>query len=370
MSFARATRKGGLFCVRLSCVRCRWWRLHLGHFLLALLVSGGLGLAAQEFTADAGLTVERVGIFPTGRWPKQVVFTPDSTRILVPLLEAEGFDLITLASRTVRRIEVPQLGAYRNFPEGVFAYSSDRFLLSQMSTNRIHVFDYPDLVLRRSVASGGTMPKVIAPDPGGEFIAVSHWIGHTVTILDGRTFELLHTLQIPQTRTPRGLAITPDGSHLLVAYYGSGHICVIDTQTWQASALIHVGGAPRHVVIDATGTVAYISDLANPRIAVFDIPNRRVLAWVPVGVHPNTIDLSPDGRLLFVSSRGPNDPVDYTRRSPENGAIYVVDTVRHQVVGIIDGGNQPTGLDVSPDGNLLAFSNFQDNNVEVYRIVR
>lgn len=344
--------------------------MSLCYLLLALLVSGGWGLAAQEFTADAGLNVERVAVFPTGRWPKQVVFTPDSTRILVPLLEAEGFDLITLATGTVQRIEVPQLGRYRNFPEGVFTPSGDRFLLSQMSTNRLHVFDHPGLALQRSAATGGTMPKVIAPDPGGDFVAVSHWIGHTVTILDGRTFELLHTLQIPETRTPRGLAITPDGSRLLVAYYGSGQICVVDTQTWQASAPIQIGGAPRHVVVDATGTFAYISDLANPRIAVFDIPARQVRAWVPVGVHPNTIDLSPDGRFLFVSSRGPNDPIDYTRRSPENGAIYVVDTVRRQVVGVIEGGNQPTGLDVSPDGSLLAFSNFQDNNVEVYRIVR
>ena len=32
------------------------------------------------------------------------------------------------------------------------------------------------------------------------------------------------------------------------------------------------------------------------------------------------------------------------------------------------GGNQCTGLDVSPDGNYLAFSDFLDNTIRVYKV--
>ena len=39
-----------------------------------------------------------------------------------------------------------------------------------------------------------------------------------------------------------------------------------------------------------------------------------------------------------------------------------------QVVTSFEGGNQPTGLDVSDNGNLLCFSNFQDENIELYEI--
>ena len=38
------------------------------------------------------------------------------------------------------------------------------------------------------------------------------------------------------------------------------------------------------------------------------------------------------------------------------------------IVKTFYGGNQPTGLDVSPDGSLLCFSNFQDANIELYKI--
>ena len=36
--------------------------------------------------------------YQTGRQPKQVVFTPDGSRILVPLLGDDGMDIIDLAT--------------------------------------------------------------------------------------------------------------------------------------------------------------------------------------------------------------------------------------------------------------------------------
>ncbi|MBO4732683.1 MAG: YVTN family beta-propeller repeat-containing protein, partial [Spirochaetaceae bacterium] len=59
---------------------------------------------------------------------------------------------------------------------------------------------------------------------------------------------------------------------------------------------------------------------------------------------------------------------DYTKRSPVNGKIQIIDTTTMQIVKTIEGGNQPTGLDISRDGTLLCFSNFQDANIEVYSI--
>jgi sugar lactone lactonase YvrE len=40
------------------------------------------------------------------------------------------------------------------------------------------------------------------------------------------------------------------------------------------------------------------------------------------------------------------------------------------VIDKVWGRNQPTGLAVSPDGKLLAFTDFLDANLELYRIER
>jgi DNA-binding beta-propeller fold protein YncE len=72
--------------------------------------------------------------------------------------------------------------------------------------------------------------------------------------------------------------------------------------------------------------------------------------------------------LLFVSCRGPNDPETYLTRSPRNGRNAIIDLTTKKIIGTIEGGNQPTGLDVSNDGNYVCFSNFRDNNIEIYYI--
>ncbi|MBP5569308.1 MAG: YVTN family beta-propeller repeat-containing protein, partial [Treponema sp.] len=59
---------------------------------------------------------------------------------------------------------------------------------------------------------------------------------------------------------------------------------------------------------------------------------------------------------------------DYTKRSPQNGKIQIIDVKTIEIVETFEGGNQPTGLDVSSDGKYLCFSNFQDENIELYEI--
>ena len=97
-----------------------------------------------------------------------------------------------------------------------------------------------------------------------------------------------------------------------------------------------------------------------------DLETFSITNTTKVYTNPNTIDLL-DNRWLFVSSRGPNNPIDYTLPSPVNGKISVIDTSTMETVVSFEGGNQPTGLDISDDGKFFCFSNFQDGNIQLYR---
>jgi len=48
--------------------------------------------------------------------------------------------------------------------------------------------------------------------------------------------------------------------------------------------------------------------------------------------------------------------------------VVAVDTATGAYLDAIVGGNQTTGLDVSRDGTLLAYSDFLDNRIVIYRI--
>jgi DNA-binding beta-propeller fold protein YncE len=65
---------------------------------------------------------------------------------------------------------------------------------------------------------------------------------------------------------------------------------------------------------------------------------------------------------FFVSCRGKNNPVDYTLRSLENGKICIIDTETMKVIKSFEGGNQPTGLDISLDGKSIS-ANYSNNDM-------
>jgi DNA-binding beta-propeller fold protein YncE len=82
--------------------------------------------------------------------------------------------------------------------------------------------------------------------------------------------------------------------------------------------------------------------------------------------NPNTIALSPDGELLFVSCRGRNGPGGYLTVADEGGTVLVLDARTGARLATLPAGKQPTALAVSADGRRLVFSDFRDNQLEVY----
>ena len=111
------------------------------------------------------------------------------------------------------------------------------------------------------------------------------------------------------------------------------------------------GGALRHFAADEAKGVLYISDMANDNILLMDLATEEVSQFVDTESNPNTIDLSPDKKVLYVSNRGVNDPESYYNAGWEWGSILAFDTETGKILDAIVGGNQCTGLDVSDDGH-------------------
>lgn len=99
-------------------------------FFLVLLTALSAGAQSFELTA----------IVDTGSQPKQVVFSPDGTRLIVTLLDGDGIDVVSMPSATVRHVAVPRSGDLRGFVEAVFHPDGTRFYVSQMTTGLIHEF--------------------------------------------------------------------------------------------------------------------------------------------------------------------------------------------------------------------------------------
>ncbi len=127
--------------------------------------------------------------------------------------------------------------------------------------------------------------------------------------------------------------------------------------------------ALRHVVLHPTRDVLYVSDLLKGRVFAVDAVSDTVITSAFVDHSLNTLKVSPDGGSVFVCSRGPNNPVNWTTKGPAFGKLFRLDALTLSVADWAWGGNQPTGLAISGDGRFVCFSDFLDARLEVYAIV-
>jgi DNA-binding beta-propeller fold protein YncE len=319
-----------------------------------------------------------VGIFhlvqeiETGSQPKSAMFSADGKRIFVPLLNETGVDVFSLNAENnpplqfEKRITVPEENAV-GFVESYIDVRRNEYLVSNMDENKVHIFDLTTLEYKTSFSTGGTMPKVIAQNPSGTITVVSNWLDHTIALFNSETRE--RTALINVGATPRGMSFSPDGSLLYAALFDGPNIAVIDMnqkkliKTFSYSTTT---GAARHVLFH--NEKLYVSDMYQGRVYILQAADGKVLHSLRVGPNVNTICFSADKSILFVSSRGRNNPDDYTIEGPEFGTVTALNSSDLSAAGKVWGRNQPTGLAASPDGKYLVFTDFLDANMELYSI--
>ena len=310
-----------------------------------------------------GQLVDTVSTFAVGGAPKQLAFTPDNTEIWVTLLNGDGVEAYDpLTGELLAAIDLNSTGTV----EVIFNRAGTLAYVSQMETSSVYEIDVASKTVLQHMPAIGAWTKVMALSPDERTLYASNWVDDNIAVFDldaGEAVRLLNTVN-----TPRGLYISPDGAELWVAGFHRGEIQVIDIESGRGRVIHRSGGSMRHLVGDPERRVVYASDLFWANVVAIDMDTHEVTTLATVDARPNTIDLSPDGSVLYVSSRGRDHEESYHRPGPDWGSVAVIDTATGQYLDAIVGGNQPTGLDVSPDGSLLAHSDFLDNRVTVYRL--
>jgi len=331
-------------------------------------------LPINEGQADIKLENEKsvlkyAGEYKTGSQPKSAFFSPNGRRLFVPLLKENGIDVFRVAGQSLQYEKRIEAGNKPGFVEAMFDERRCELWVSNMEENKVYIFKLDTLEYVSSYSTGGTFPKVITQSPDGALTLVSNWVTKDISVFDSNTKALLR--RIPVGGTPRGMAFSPDGSLVYTAIYDAPLVAVVDmtankvVKKWRFN---EGDGAARHIIY--RGDKLYVSDMLRGTVNILSAATGELLKSVRVGPNINTIVMSPDGKYVFASSRGRNNAVDYTMPGPDFGAVYMLNAQDLTVIDKVWGRNQPTGLAVSPDGKLLAFTDFLDENLELYIIDR
>jgi len=313
--------------------------------------------------------LQQIAVIQTGAHPKSVEFTPDGKFMASALLEGTGVDLFSTETfQHIKKIEFPENYAKkRNFVEIVFIPNKKEMWVSQMAANAIHVVDMKDFTYKTTIPTLGVWTKIIAFSNDYKLAFASNWESHDVSIIDVGGYKTIKKVKV--AGIPRGMAVTSDNKFLYVCIFSTGEMQKIDLDTFKiVKTMSFPKGAKRHIILDKTKNLFYVSDMYRGSIYVISPADDKVIKEIQVDSKLNTAKLTPDGKYIFVSSRGPNNPQSYLLKGPMFGKVYVIDTSNYEIKEWIWGRNQPTGLDISPDGKFMAFTNFLNNEIELYKI--
>jgi len=221
------------------------------------------------------------------------------------------------------------------------------------------------------VVSGGRYAVVSVPGPQGEL---------AVLVLGAGGPRLLHTVTLqPASGSVMGMAISPDGKYLAVTETSQTVLVSLPQLLDSGASLVRgvlsdQGFGTIETAFSADGRYLFVSDEDTQTVSVFNVAKALrdgfaspgvAVGRVPVGLAPAGMTLSPDGRLLYVTSEGPEvtsrlGPAPY-------GLLQVISVTKAETdpavarVAQVHAGCEPVRVQLS-DGGALAWVTARGSN--------
>jgi phospholipase C len=178
---------------------------------------------------------------------------------------------------------------------------------------------------------------------------VAGLVAGAVAVIDTSANTLVTA--ISGVTNPYGVAATPDGSTVYVTNSGTNTVGVIATATNKVATNVTVGLYPHGIAVSPDGAHAYVANTgpntgptATPgpggsnTVSVIATASNTVTATIDVGQAPEVIACSPDGSTIYVTCQD---------------GLYVVDTARGRVRGVVGQLSGAHGVAVAPDGSAI-----------------
>ncbi len=193
-----------------------------------------------------------------------------------------------------------------------------------------------------SVAVYVVRPMLGAQEGRQQKLYVLSSAANDMIVIDVATNEIIASVDVGPL--PHGLATPATEDILWVATEGDNTLVVVDPATDKVVKKYPVlGNRPNEIDITPDGRFVYVPIVREGVYEVFDTVKEEIVARIPTDGNPHNAVVSPDGKYMYFSPMGRNDK------------IYVADAITHTIVATIPtgNGNAPRPIAISPDGKRL-----------------
>ena len=326
---------------------------------VVLLVASAVQLAAQELPSgtvivsnmdgsDAWLvdlpSGDRRSVVPARSAPHEVAVTSDDATVVVTNYGGPGvgnlLQFIDVRSGELTR-EITVEGRER-LHGAAFLPGDSLLVLTSERTEEVIVVSAADGAVRRALSTGGGAPHMLAL--GGDWVWAANITGGSVARIDPRG-EAETVTWSAGTRT-EGVAATPDGREGWTGSMDTGTVVGVDGETGRVVARIEGLGVPYRLAVTPDGSTVVVSDPERDHLVLIDRRAGAVAGTVDIGAaaralgHPTPpsaqgFTLSPDGVWAFVSTKA----ID---------RVAVVHLPTRRVVRFLEAGDGPDGIAFTP----------------------
>lgn len=166
---------------------------------------------------------------------------------------------------------------------------------------------------------------------------VTNEAGDSVTVIDSRTGRVEKTVEVGGR--PRGIGFSPDRQSVYVALGNENAIGVLNATSLELERKIPAGSDPEAFAVHADGTI-YLSNEDEGLATALDPASGKILAEIKVGLEPEGVGVSPDGKQVMVTSESSN-------------MVHVISVAERKIVANVLVGARPREVEFSPDSKYF-----------------
>ncbi len=218
---------------------------------------------------------------------------------------------------------------YKMYGKGFDPSASDDCNRGDWDDSYVYKISTTSFQIEKVIATG-SVPKFMAITPDGTTLLVSNWCGFDVSVIDLATDTEITRIDVG--RHPRGIAITHNSRFAYVTIMGEDKILKLDLNgNYVVGSVAHAGRTPRHLQLSPDDRFLYVSNNHENLIRKIDLSTNSDAGTARTGVEPRTMAISDDGESLYV--------VNY-----EDGTISKVRTSDMKILQTEHSGYHPVGV--------------------------
>ena len=243
---------------------------------------------------------------------------PDGSRLYVSNEADSTLDVVD--ARTLRVMSKVKLTGH---PNNISISRDGRrvYVAIREGTGVVDVVDTASLALAKSIPIQGAVHNTYVT-PDGRHVIAGSIAGKTLTVIDQPTEQVAWVMEFDLGVRPMAFEANADGStkRMFVQLTEFNGFAVIDFATHKEITRIelpklppgkepvHEGGNASHgMAVSSDNTRLIVDSRLNSAVYVYSLPDLSLLGGIDVGIAPDWVTLTPDGKTAYVANAGSND---------------------------------------------------------------